>query len=200
MDIRQRKRALRREMVARLLALDPADRRRQEADLLARFPTLPGLDRAGTVLLYATAFPEEIPTGPMLRLIWERGQRLVCPRVNRPARRLVLHAIADPADLVPGTLGIPEPRPECPEVAPEAIDWALVPGLAFNAAGYRLGRGAGCYDRLLPQLRPDAPRWALAFDPQWVEDLPVEPHDQPLDGIASPRQTIIRGPSIRDIF
>ena len=90
------------------------------------------------------------------------------------------------ADLEPGTLGIPEPAPDCPEVEPEAVDWVLVPGLAFDAAGYRLGRGAGHYDRLLPTLRPDAPRWALAFDCQWVDDLPVEPHDVPLDGIVSP--------------
>ena len=56
----------------------------------------------------------------------------------------------------------------------------LVPGLAFDARGYRLGRGAGHYDRLLPTLRPDAPRWALALDCQLVEGLPIEPHDVPI--------------------
>jgi 5-formyltetrahydrofolate cyclo-ligase len=83
-------------------------------------------------------------------------------------------------------MGIPEPGRHLAEVAPEEIDWALVPGLAFDDRGFRLGRGAGYYDRLLPTLRPDAPRWALAYDCQWIEALPNESHDQPLDGIVSP--------------
>ena len=68
----------------------------------------------------------------------------------------------------------------------------LVPGLAFDARGYRLGRGAGHYDRLLPRLRPEVSRWALILDCQWVEDLPVEPHDIPLDGVVSPGREIVR--------
>ena len=59
-------------------------------------------------------------------------------------------------------LGIPEPRPDLPEVPPAAVDWALVPGLAFDERGFRLGRGAGYYDRLIPLLRPDAICWASA--------------------------------------
>jgi 5-formyltetrahydrofolate cyclo-ligase len=190
MDVRAEKRDLRRRMVERILATDPADRRRQEAELAARLPGLPGFDAAGTVLLYASTFPEEIATAPMLRHALGRGKRLACPRVDRRERRLRLFAIEDPeADFLPGTLGIPEPRPGCPEIGPEGIDWALVPGLAFDRDGYRLGRGAGHYDRLLPTLRPEVPRWALLFDAQWVEALPVEPHDRRLDGAASPGTT-----------
>jgi 5-formyltetrahydrofolate cyclo-ligase len=186
MDIRAEKRALRRAAVAGILAMDPAERRRQEAALAERLPGLPGFAGAGVVLLYANAFPEEIATGPLLRAALEAGKRLACPRVDRAARRLRLFRVADPAaDLVPGTLGIPEPRPELPELAPDEVDWALVPGLAFDARGFRLGRGAGHYDRLLTALRPDAQRWALILEPQWVDALPVEPHDQPLDGVAS---------------
>ena len=83
-----------------------------------------------------------------------------------------------------GTLGIPEPRRDRPEVAPAEVDWVLVPGLGFDAECFRIGRGAGHYDRLLPTLRPDIPRWSLCLSSQWVEALPVEPHDQRLDGVA----------------
>jgi len=186
-ELRQRKRALRKSMVERILALDHQRRRHDEALLATRFGALPGFATARSVLLYVTAFPEEIATGPLLAETLERGKDLVCPRVDRAEGRLRLFQIDDPArDLEPGTRGIPEPRRDCLEVAPEAIDWVLVPGLAFNAQGYRLGRGAGHYDRLLPTLRPDARRWALIHDCQWVEDLPVEPHDVPLDGVVSP--------------
>jgi 5-formyltetrahydrofolate cyclo-ligase len=191
---RERKRELRRAIVGRILALDPESRRRDETLLADRFATLPGFAEAETVLLYVTAFPEEIATGPMLDQALARGKRLVCPRVDRVERRLRLFQIDDPKrDLTPGTLGIPEPRTDCPEVEPGVVDWALVPGLAFDAQGYRVGRGAGHYDRLLPTLRPDAPRWALILDCQWVEDLPVEPHDVPVDGVVSPAKAIHRG-------
>jgi 5-formyltetrahydrofolate cyclo-ligase len=186
-DPRAAKRALRRDAVAAILALDPEERRRQESALMALVPALPGFPGAGTVLLYARAFPEEIDTAPLLRAALEAGRRLVLPRVDRAARALRLHVVEDPGrDLRPGTLGIPEPDPGCPAADPRAIDWALVPGLLFDRRGYRLGRGAGHYDRLLPTLRPDATRWAIALDPQLVGALPVEPHDQPLDGVAGP--------------
>ena len=190
MDIPARKQALRRAVLASILKLDRPERDRQEAILVERFAALPGLAGARTVLLYVSAFPEEIATSPMLRLALARGQVLICPAGRSRARRLRLYRVADPeTDLAPGTLGIPEPRRTCPEVGPDVVDWVLVPGLAFDARGFRLGRGAGHYDRLLPTLRPDAPRWALALDCQWVEALPVEPHDVPLDGIVSPGRT-----------
>jgi 5-formyltetrahydrofolate cyclo-ligase len=184
MDVRAQKRSLRREMVARILAMDPDDRRAQEVALAGRLAELPGFAAAGTVLLYVTAFAEELDTRPMLETALRLGKRLVCPRVDRPARWLRLHAIEDlEVDLVPGGMGIPEPAGHCTEVAPEAIDWVLVPGLAFDRRGFRLGRGGGYYDRLLPTLPPTSLRWALALTTQCVDSLPTEPHDAPLDGV-----------------
>ncbi len=193
MDLRAVKRALRNEVRARILAMPPEDRSREEHALFERLPRLPGFGTATTVLLYASAFPEELNTAPMLKLALDLGKRLICPRVVREDRRLALFEIVDPArDFVPGTLGIPEPGPDRPEVDPSAIDWVLVPGLAFDARCYRIGRGAGHYDRLLPTLRPDAPRWALCLSSQWVPALPIEPHDARLDGVADATKTVTR--------
>ncbi|MCA1684466.1 MAG: 5-formyltetrahydrofolate cyclo-ligase [Planctomycetia bacterium] len=193
MNLTDLKHALRRETVARIMALDPGRRAAEEAALAALFPSLPGFDAAGCVLLYASAFPEEIATGSLLRLALDRGKRLVCPRVDRVARCLRLLQVQDPgSDFRGGTLGIPEPRKSCPLVGVGEVDWVLAPGLAFDSRCYRLGRGAGHYDRLLPTLRTDAPRWALALDCQWVEGLPVEPHDVALDGVVSASRTATR--------
>lgn len=171
--------------------MDPAERRRQEAALADRLVDLPGFAAAPSVLLYASAFPEEIATAPMLRRALDLGKVLICPRVDRRARQLRLYRISDPdRDLRPGALGIPEPASTSTEVDPEAIAWVLAPGLAFDPRGYRLGRGGGYYDKLLAGLPPEVPRWALALEPQWVEDLPVEPHDQRLHGIASMERLI----------
>ena len=82
---------------------------------------------------------------------------------------LELRAIVDPdVDAEPGFRGIPEPRAGRPRIEPAAIDWVLVPGVAFDAAGRRLGYGGGYYDRLLPLVPPSSPRVAGAFDLQIV--------------------------------
>ena len=183
-------------MKATIAALEPDKRRAQEDGLSAKFSGLPGLAEAGTILLFVSALPEEPRTAELFAIVYEMKKNVLCPRVDRRERRLSLHRVADPAlDLRPGVLDIPEPRPDLPEIAPEAVDWALVPGLAFDERGFRLGRGAGYYDRLLPLLRQDAICWALCLSCQLVSDLPVEAHDAPLNGVSTPDRDLwgIRG-------
>lgn len=194
MDPTPTKAFLRAKVVARILAMNPLDRRRQEATLVDRLSALPGFDQAETVLLYASAFPEETETAAMLAKALALGKRLALPTVTRRSKTLRLSVVADLSrDLRPGFRGIPEPSPECPLIDPSAVDWVLVPGLAFDESCRRLGRGAGCYDRLLPRLRPDAPRWALILDPQWVAEVPVDGHDQPIDGVADAWRVVTGG-------
>jgi len=195
MGVRDDKQALRRATVGRILTLDPDRRAAEESVLAGKLLGLPGFEAAVWILLYASAFPEEVATFPFLRLALDSGKRLACPRVDRTERRLRLYEVVDlAADFRRGSMGIPEPRLSCPPVEPEWVDWVLVPGLAFDGRGYRLGRGAGYYDRLLPTLRPDAPRWALILDAQWADEVPVEPHDVPLDGVTSASRTAVRDP------
>jgi 5-formyltetrahydrofolate cyclo-ligase len=179
------KAALRTIVKSAIAAIQPDDRKEQEAILLRRFPDLPGIAEAVSVLLFVSAFPEEPRTFDLFTLVRAMQKKIICPRINQP------HEIADPAtDLCAGPLGIPEPRPDTPEVAPEEVDWALVPGLAFDEQGFRLGRGGGYYDRLLVRLRPETVCWALGFESQLVERVPTEPHDLPLSGVTTPTRTI----------
>jgi 5-formyltetrahydrofolate cyclo-ligase len=183
---------LRKAIKAAIACLDPAFRRAQDNALLGRFRQLPGLFEAGSLLLFVPAFPEEPPMVELFSSTYEMKKEIYCPRVDKAARRLRLYRVADPAkDLCPGALGILEPRPGLPEVSPEVIDWALVPGLAFEESGFRLGRGGGYYDRLLPTLRPQAICWALSLCCQLVSRLPVEAHDAPLSGVSTPEREIL---------
>jgi 5-formyltetrahydrofolate cyclo-ligase len=185
------KTALRRAFRASIEALDPDRRRADEAALIDRLLGRDDFQTAPVVLLTAAAFPEEIGTRPLIDAVLASGRALVLPRVDRAQRRLVLHRVDDPAtQLVPATLGIPEPDPSTPTVDPAALDWVLVPGLGFDRDGFRLGRGGGYYDRLLATLPPHIPCWSIAFDCQLVDALPRDPHDQPVHGIETPAATI----------
>ena len=135
--------------------------------------------RARTVLLYAS-LPDEVPTEVLFRR-WTGDKRLVLPLVC--GDELLLKAYA-PDTLRPGYRGIPEPLPTSPDVAPEEIDFALIPGVAFTAQGGRLGRGKGYYDRLLPRLTR-AVKAGAAFPFQMRERLPLDAWDAPLDIVYS---------------
>ena len=94
-------------------------------------------------------------------------------------------------DLVPGYYGIPEPDPQKSlRVDPREIDAAVIPGSVFDIHGGRLGYGGGYYDRFLVNDAPQAKRIGLAFEMQVVENVPVQPHDQPLDILITEKRTV----------
>jgi 5-formyltetrahydrofolate cyclo-ligase len=187
-DIRAGKRSLRRAVKITLLALDPLVRERQSSRILSIAASVPEFAQAKAVLLYVSAFPEEVPTRGLCKLCLARGQKLVLPRVDRERGRLRLHHVVDlDRQLREGCMNIPEPASETPEASPRDVEWAWIPGIAFDTRGFRLGRGGGFYDRLIPELRPQVSRWALAYREQLVERLPVEAHDQKIDAVVTPR-------------
>ena len=110
---------------------------------------------------------------------------------------LEIHAVCDTGrEIAPGYRGIPEPHADCPRVALASIDWVLVPGIAFDAEGRRVGYGGGYYDRLLPLLEKGAARVAGAFELQIVERVPAAPHDTTVDAIVTERRTLEPPPRV----
>jgi 5-formyltetrahydrofolate cyclo-ligase len=173
----------------------PADARAAaSAAITARIVALPSFAAARTVLL-TLSFRSEWDTLPLIGIALAAGKNVAAPRVNRATRMLELHALVDPPrDLVVGAYGIPEPSPGAEAVAPESIDWVLVPGVAFDQAGRRLGYGGGYYDRLLPLL-DRASRVAGAFDVQLVDRVPSAPHDIRVGVIVTESRTLIVKPA-----
>jgi len=183
----QAKRKLRDEVRARRRAQDRKDEMSRR--IAARLAALPEYAAAHTVLFYVS-FRSEVRTQEMLAEAWRGGKRVVVPYCT--GGRLELVAIDDADELSPGTLGIPEPRPELrsrPErrVAPPEPDLIVVPGLAFDRLGNRLGYGHGYYDKLLPLVRPDAALVALAYECQLVDAVPRLTHDVPVNKIVTER-------------
>jgi len=188
--LHEAKLALRREVLARRDAL-PADMHAAASAAIAqRVAALPQFAAASAVLL-TLSFRSEWSTRPLVRAALGAAKAVVVPRVDRHARMLELHSIVDPdRDVVPGHLDIPEPLLTRPRVPREAIDFVLVPGVAFDREGRRLGYGGGYYDRLLPLLAPRAARVAAAFDVQLVERVPAAPHDVRVDMIVTESRII----------
>ena len=170
------KNAARQRALAARGALTGAEHTRHSAAVCARAATLPELEAASTVMLFAT-FRSEVDTAPLVAWALERGKTVCLPRILEP-RIMAAYRVTDPAaDLAPGSWGIPEPREGLEEVPPERMDAVVVPGAAFDGAGRRCGYGGGFYDTYLPHTRPGTPWIALAFEAQLVDELPCEPHD-----------------------
>jgi 5-formyltetrahydrofolate cyclo-ligase len=176
-DLRARVRASR--------AAVPADRACEAAeDVARRALALPEVARARSVLAYA-ALPEELDPAPLVGALRSLGARVALPRVCGPGT-LALHWV-EPGDVLGrGHAGIPEPHETCAWAGPEDFDLVLVPGVAFDASCARLGFGGGFYDALLPSLPVTATTLALAFDAQIVDEVPCEPHDEPVMIVVTP--------------
>ena len=146
---------------------------------------------AARVVLLTLPFGSEWDTGLLLSAALAGSKTVAVPRVNQERHMLEIHAVCDAArEIAPGYRGIPEPRVDCPPVALASIDWVLVPGVAFDAEGRRIGYGGGYYDRLLPLLDRSAARVAGAFELQVVERVPAAPHDTTVDAIVTERRTL----------
>lgn len=178
------KQALRVMMMERRQALEPAERERLSAAAQDALTGSAAFAAAGTILLYI-AFRGEVGTERIAKAATAAGKRLLLPRVIKEPRGLILHRYSgDPATLARGAYGVPEPRPDWPVAAPTQVDLAVVPGVAFDATGARLGYGGGYYDRLLPAM-PQACLVGLAYSFQPVESLPRASHDVDVDGLAT---------------
>lgn len=191
--LHEAKLAARRAIIAARDAMPPAARAAGSAAVTARIAALPSFIAARTVLL-TLPFRSEWDTLPLIELALASGKTVAAPRVNRATRMLELHALTGSARaLVPGAYGVPEPDANADRVAPESVEWVLVPGVAFDRTGRRLGYGGGYYDRLLP-LIGRAPRVAGAFDVQLVDRVPWAPHDVCVDVIVTESQTLVIPP------
>ena len=132
----------------------------------------------------------ELDVRPLLEHAHSRGHRLGLPVVVGRRRPLTFRVWAPGEALVDGRFGIPTPPADAPEVVPGLL---LVPMLAFDDAGYRLGYGGGFYDRTLARLRALGPATVavgVAFAAQRVDRVPHHDHDQPLDWIVTEKDAI----------
>jgi 5-formyltetrahydrofolate cyclo-ligase len=187
-SIESAKAAIRREALARRNAL-PAGMRVDAAEIIAVRP-FPRVLPAGAIVSGFMPLKGEINPIPLMRKLSDAGARLALPVVFGRGKPLVMRAFAFGDPLASGAWGIREPRPDAPEVFPDIL---LVPLIAFDRNGHRIGYGAGYYDLTIASLRAQKSVLAvgIAFAAQEIAQVPTTPRDARLDLVLTEREEII---------
>ena len=180
---------LREQMRAQLAALSAVDVRMKSAAIWERLSVLGEFATAARSLVYVSK-ATEVDTHGLIQQLLAMGRQVCVPWFDGAKKQYVASELRDFAlDLKSGQFGILEPKPEAVRpVSGDQIDAALVPGLAFDETGNRLGRGMGYFDRLLGDVR--GVKIALAYDFQILNEVPSEAHDTPVDFIVTEKRMI----------
>jgi 5-formyltetrahydrofolate cyclo-ligase len=186
-SIESAKADIRRAAMARRDALPPAERAAAAAVIAAR--PLPFAVAMGAIVSGFSALKSEINPVPLMRAFAAAGAQLALPVVVGKGKPLIMRAWTFGAPLISGVWGIREPPPEAPEVFPDIL---IVPLLAFDRAGQRVGYGAGYYDMTIARLRgmKTVTAIGIAYAAQEIARVPVTPRDAALDLVLTEREVI----------
>jgi len=182
------KSALRQMIRTQLDKISPAVRAVESAALCERLQAQ--MPSAHTILFFAP-LPDELDVWPVLELSLALGTNCALPFFD-PAKKTygakIINQLA--TDIAIGKFGVREPAAGCAEIPLDRFDLILVPGLAFDLSGNRLGRGKGFYDRILKEA--SGIKCGVGYDFQLLEKIPTEPHDAPVDFMLTPARCLRR--------
>ena len=183
------KKVLRKICRERLRLLDPQERAGYDDIIIMCLLSLPEFDSAQTIMTYLSFFGEADTFG-LARAALEMGKRLVVPKVLSKSKTLLACEIRDlESGLVKNRYGILEPDEEhtCP-FEPGKIDFHVIPGMAFDRRGYRLGHGGGYYDRFLHHIPQPSFFAGIGYHFQILDTLPHDPWDVPVHCLVTEKE------------
>jgi 5-formyltetrahydrofolate cyclo-ligase len=191
-DLAEQKRALRRQMREAREALDSDERVAATVSAVERLLSLPPFEHVeGRAIAGYVAVRGEISPAGALAFVADSDGIVALPRVSDTPPRLRFHTIAAGTRVRPGRFGLSEPPDTAPEISPGALAAMIVPGVAFDAAGRRLGLGGGYYDSVIDEARAGgALVIGLAYDFQIVDRVPAGPGDRTVDVVVTDARVI----------
>ncbi|RMD54787.1 MAG: 5-formyltetrahydrofolate cyclo-ligase [Nitrospirae bacterium] len=179
------KRRLRAEALNKRDAIHESERSLRAERIMNHIFELDVFKRAKIILFY-TSIRSEVNTLPFIEKAIEMGKKVVVPVVKKEKKELSLYEIESLDELKPGYMGIPEPiEDENRRVDINSVDLVIIPGVAYDLEGNRIGYGSGYYDRILSKRKKHIPVVAPAFREQLVELIPTEEHDIKVDFIVT---------------
>jgi 5-formyltetrahydrofolate cyclo-ligase len=187
-ELRKRMRGLRKALPTTACA----DR---SARIAARLAALEPIAEARSVCLFwPIEDRHEVDLRPLDAQLRERGVRVAYPGIDPDTGAMSFRFVADPDAMEEHGFGFREPSLREPEAGPGELDVIVVPALAIDPRGHRIGYGAGYYDRALPRFAPPTVSVAVAFDFQLVAEAPESAIDVPVDWIVTDTRTLAREP------
>jgi 5-formyltetrahydrofolate cyclo-ligase len=201
MDKPSLKKELRKEMKATRRAMAQDDIVTKSRAIYERWRNRFSLKRVGYFHVFQSmATQNEVDTQELIQFVWDRHPQvhIVVPVVDERHQMLKHAVIHDRVEMRVNKFGIPEPYMPVDFVHPVQIDMVMVPLLAFDDEGQRLGYGAGYYDKFLALTRPSCVKIGICFDNGHRKELlPSEPHDIPLDFVVTESTTIRFNPNFQ---
>ncbi|MGD0746091.1 MAG: 5-formyltetrahydrofolate cyclo-ligase [Verrucomicrobiota bacterium] len=187
-DIQAAKAALRKQIRAALESISPVARAAASAQIRTRLKEQPFWRNGASVLFFAPML-DEVDVWPLLEETLAGGKTATLPRFDPVSNDYLACRVQNPQiEVGPGQFGIREPKAGCAEIPLERLELILVPGVAFDLRGGRLGRGRGFYDRLLLEIH--GIKCGVAFDEQIVDAVPAGRLDVRMDFVLTPTRCV----------
>jgi 5-formyltetrahydrofolate cyclo-ligase len=192
-EAREKKQEIRNEVAAYYGALEAKVLKKNTAIIEERLFEFANFLESKIVLLYVNA-ENEVGTESIIRRAYDFNKIVVLPAFNPAKSAMKLMKVDNPdKDLTNGPRGIREPNPaKCKQVPLDCIDIAIIPGVAMDEKGGRIGSGDGYYDRIIPDLSLTTRKVGLAFEGQMVAQVPMESHDKHVDIIITEQRIIYK--------
>lgn len=191
-EIQEAKRQIREEMARMLASISEADLAEKRRQIEERLFDFANFQEARIPLLYIPA-PGELDSDEILKRCREANKIVILPFRGKENSRLALMKVDDLKRDLRSAGETMEPDPKrCKKVPLECIDIAIVPGIAFDEKGGRLGKGTGYYDRLIPKLPATTRKVSLCLEGQLLSQIPAESHDKTVDIIITEERIIYK--------
>lgn len=191
--IKEKKREIRKEVSEKLDALSPDELSKRYEAIENRLFEFANFLESRIVFLYYSR-KGEVSSQKILKRCLQGNKIVVLPALDPARHRMKLMKVDRlDKDLVSGPAGIPQPDPvRCKLVPIDRVDIAIVPGIAFDEKGGRVGTGEGYYDRLIPRLPITTRKVALSLEAQILPQVPMESHDKHVDIIITEERVIYK--------
>lgn len=191
-DIREKKAAIRSEVISAVTVLDSKKQAKRSEKIQERLFSFANFREANIVLLFVDR-DIKLSDKTIVEHCLSKNKVVVLPAFDKENFRMTLLKLDNYDDLMAGPRGIQEPNASrCKKVPIDRIDIALIPGLAFDEKGGRIGSGDGFYDRLIPRLPITTRKVALACEEQIVQQVPMESHDKYVDIVITDKRVIYK--------
>lgn len=185
------KKTLRKEILVKRSQIEDAYRRDAITCVTNKILNQPYFIDAQTIASFVS-FRDEIDMSEINQAILLQNKTLVLPYISMEKHEMSFHVVTHLDELIKNDFGLFEPNPVIHNRMPiHQIDLILTPGVAFSTNGYRLGYGGGFYDRLFSELSKATPKIGIAFDLQYVFEIPIDSFDQPITHLVTEKNSFV---------